>query len=120
MTRALAPCPWATRVATFILPSSSWTASVWFKYGDPEGTEHIEVYELLNGDGRAHVSPDGNWNSEPRPIHPPMTYDEAVRRLTGCGLAPPMRGVKVGDEWCYTFELLRDTGETPTWAPWEK
>lgn len=104
---------WAIREADFRLPTGNWSARIWAKRDLPEGIEFIRVYEMRGGDGRAHVSLDGNWNHDPRPVHPPATYEEVVYRLSRCALAPPLRYVTVNDESCITFDIWPVPPPTP-------
>ena len=40
------------------------------------------------GDGRAVISPDGNWNQDPEPLTPALSYMEAFEFLSRCSIAP--------------------------------
>lgn len=104
---------WAIREADFWLP---WGNRNWWgrqKRNMPEGTELIRVYEMRNGDGRAWVSLDGNWDYDPLPIHPPATYEEVVYRLARCALAPPLHIVYTDDGPHLTFDIWPVPPSTP-------
>jgi hypothetical protein len=108
------------REANFPLPKGSWSSYTWWKRGLPEGIEFLRVYEMRNGDGRAFLSTDGNWNHDPMPVHPPATYDEVVRRLSRCAICPPIHGIQINGEWCLSFGILREPEVPPPWEPWEE
>lgn len=82
---------WFTRRATFWLPGGDTPLSTACKFGAPLGVQVIVVYEMTDGDGRAWLSPDGNWNTAPVPIHPATTFEEAVAYLSRCGVSPRLR-----------------------------
>lgn len=87
MTRPHPGWPGLGRCVWLAMPTSDHDCGVWWKFGAPEGTQVVGLFEI---DGKAHVSPDGNWNIDPQPIHPPCTFDEAVSYLNRLGVAPSL------------------------------
>lgn len=110
---------WAVRQADFFLPAGAWSANAWWKHGLPERIEKFRVYEMRDGDGRAYLSPDGYCNIDPHPIHPPATYEEVVRRLSNCAIAPPIHFHQVDGELVISFGILLEPATPPPWEPWE-
>lgn len=94
--------PGLTRASRWCFATGDHDSCVWWKHGTPEGTQVVSLYEI---EGRAHLSPDGNWNNDVHPLHPACTFDEAARMLNQQALAPRIVYGRVNGEPVYAFDI---------------
>jgi hypothetical protein len=106
---------WYNRATQFILPTGGSSCRIWRKRDLPENTEFLRLYEMP-GDDRAWFSPDGNWNCDPYPLFPRMSYDDAFRYFSGLVIAPTWDRIRIGEERFYQIEMWQAATSDPFWT----
>ena len=106
---------WFSRRCTFTFATGEHDYCVWWKHGAAEGTQVVTVFEV---DGRAWISPDGNWNCDALPIHPPTTYTEACEKLNHLAIAPLLRYTLLEEAPVYQFSIWPASNQDP-YQDWE-
>ena len=94
---------WWVRRRTVVLPTG---ARSWYSKFVGKGLEECDIFQMPD-DARAWYSPDGNWNADPRPLWPHMTYNEACKHLNRQCVAPSLNYINIEGEMHVTFDIWR-------------